>query len=743
MSTRTSQLILTLVDRVTAPARRAAQSIRGITGAIQDGNRMRLGAVADVQRAKIRDLGRSLVGAGIGAAAFTAALRSPIQAAMAFESAMADVRKVVDFETPAQFTEMGRALRAMSREIPISAEGLAAMAAAAGQAGLQRGQILEFVRSAAMVGTAFDISADQAGDALAHLRTGLNLTTPQVVSLADAMNELSNRQASTAADILDVVTRVGAQAKQFGLTGEQVAALGSAMLSTGQAPEVVATSLRNMGQALTRGTAATKRQQTAFALLGLGATATAKSMQVNAVGTIEDVVARLNQVPAHMRAAVSSDLFGDEARALGPLITNQKLLSDSLAIVAERANYTNSALREYNVRSQTSANKTQLFSNSLRDLQITIGTTLMPVMDKLMAIITPVIDGITRFAAAHPRLVQATVIATGALIGFRLASLAVRLATTQTRLALIDGGLAFGGFATKALRAASALGRNLVLSLVGATLNTQMFLASLKTGGIRGMVTSLLGMLNPIKLVSFAFRGLLAATGIGLLVLAASMIMQHWSGIMSFFRGFGKGFAAAIAPVRPALEPLIQGVKTVVGWVKALIGDKGEDWSDWGVKAGSAVGGFVSGAIGFVSKLVDWFKKAVAVAMDLAKLTPAGLAIRAGAAVAGAVAGGRKPAGRRRHGGPVIGGQEYLVGEAGAEIFKAPTSGRIHTAGQRPSGEGGGSGGGRNGVFAPRIQIVGGNASANEIAEQVMARLRDEYQRFSAGSHSDHGEFAY
>ncbi len=70
---------------------------------------------------------------------------------------------------------------------------------------------------------------------------------PQAVSLADAMNELSNKQASTAADILDVVTRVGPQAKQFGLVGEQVAALGSAMLATGQAPEVVATSLRNMG----------------------------------------------------------------------------------------------------------------------------------------------------------------------------------------------------------------------------------------------------------------------------------------------------------------------------------------------------------------------------------------------------------------------------------------------------------------------------------------------------------------
>ncbi|MDP2214781.1 phage tail tape measure protein [Phenylobacterium sp.] len=726
MSRITSQLVLSLLDRVTGPARAAAQSIRGITQAISENNRTQLQAMAASQRDRIKSMRGDLIGATAQAAAFALALGAPIRAAMSFESAMADVRKVVDFDTPEQFEEMARGLRAMSREVPIAAEGLAAMAAAAGQGGIDRGDILEFVRSAAMIGTAFDISADAAGEALAHLRTGLALSTPEAVSLADAMNELSNRQASTAADILEVVTRVGASAKQFGLTGEQVAGLGSAMLATGQQAEVVATSIRNMGRALTRGDAATKRQSQAYRLLGLGATETAKRMQVDAVGTIEDVVARLNKLPAHMRAAVSTDLFGDEARALGPLITNQKLLADSLGIVADQANYAGSAQKEYDVRSKTSANRAQLFKNTLDNLSITVGTILIPVMQALTDILTPIADGIERFAAQHPALVKGVTLAAGGLIVFRLATLAARFAVAQTRLTLIQGGLAFLTMRARAMATAATMRGQVAGSMMAMAITTRT-----ATG-----------------IMKLAFRGLLAATGIGLLILAAGWVVQHWSGVKTFFKGFGQGFSAAIAPVRPALEPLIQIVKTVVGWVKKLIGDKGEDWTSWGVAAGTAVGNFVNGAVKFFGDLYGWIKKALDLAWELAKWTPQGMVIRGTIAAANAITGpkpppgapapppGRPPAGRRAWGGDVLAGQDYLVGEHRPEIFRPPVSGKILPS---TSGAGSSGGGGRGGgTFAPRLSfVIQGGADARAIANEVMSRLRSEYQEFSEGGFGD------
>ena len=43
---------------------------------------------------------------------------SPIQAAMQFESTLADVKKVVDFDTPEQFQQMSRDILELSKNIP-------------------------------------------------------------------------------------------------------------------------------------------------------------------------------------------------------------------------------------------------------------------------------------------------------------------------------------------------------------------------------------------------------------------------------------------------------------------------------------------------------------------------------------------------------------------------------------------------------------------------------------------------
>jgi len=815
MSRRTSQLILSLIDRVTGPARRAAQSVRGVTQAITEGNGQRLRAMSDANRQNIGRLRSDLVDAAGTALALGVALGAPIRAAMSFESAMADVRKVVEFDKPEQFEQMARDLRAMSRQVPITPEGLASMAAAAGQAGIARDQILEFVRSAAMVGTAFDISADAAGDALAHLRTGLALTTPEAVSLADAINELSNKQASAAPDILEVVTRVGAQARQFGLAGEQVAAYASAMLSTGQAPEVVATSIRNMGQALTRGDAATKRQAEAFRTLGLDATDTAKRMQVDAVGTIEDVVARLGRLPDYMRAAVSSDLFGDEARALGPLITNQQLLGDSIDIVARKTNYAGSAQREYDVRSKTSANRAILFANVMRNLGITVGTILIPVMQAVTDVLTPVANAIEQLTSAHPKLTQAIVVTIGALVAFRLATIAFRFGKAQMLQGLIDLGLGLvgfrgqlgrtrgalvavsGGFRQAAVRAgiflatvkrggvagmrravvelALGLRRQLVGAYMAATLQATVFSRSMRAGGIRGMATGLLGMLNPLRLVrgaltltKFAFRGLMVASGVGILILAAGWIIENWSKVKAFFTGFASGFMAAIAPVRPALQPLIDGISTVVGWVRKLLGDSGGSegsWKNWGESAGKAIGGVVV----WIARLIGGIATVIQKAGEMwARLNGAQAARLPTPRSGGAPApGGRRPptpaagrqlAGARARGGYVRQGDEYLVGEEGPEIFKAGRSGTIYPNGelQRVAGDGGsrpaggaapqssqGGRGERRFVFAPQIgpfHVTG--ADAQSVLRDVMAQLRAEFRQFMGGIHADNGEFA-
>lgn len=375
-----STLVLGMVDRVTGPAGRISNALGRITG-IGAGN---LGLIGG-------GLGRIAAAVG-GIYAVQRAVTGSISAAMDFESAMADVAKVVDFPTPVAFKQFQANVIDMSKHLPMAADDLSRIVAAAGQAGIANADLLKFTELAAKVGVAFDISADTAGDSLAKMMTALDMSVDDVGKLADAMNHLSNGQASSAAGILEFFRRTGADGKMFGFTAVQTSAFGSAMLSAGAEADVAATSFRNMGKALSRGASATKAQRNAFKKLGLDSKAVAKGMKKDAVGTTLKVLEAIRVLPAYMQASVASDLFGDEARALMPLITNLDLLKKSLGMVSNESQYLGSASREYERRAQTFANDVQLFKNNLTALEIAIGNRLMPILSDAMNAITPYVD---------------------------------------------------------------------------------------------------------------------------------------------------------------------------------------------------------------------------------------------------------------------------------------------------------------------------------------------------------------
>jgi TP901 family phage tail tape measure protein len=463
MADLTSNLIVRLIDKVSGPASAAGRAIRGMRqsaagagGAIAaaqasartalDANTQRM----DAMRGRIFD-------AAAGAYVLQRALSAPIRAAMDLESAMSDVRKVVDFDTKAAFHQFQADVIAMSKRIPMAAKDLSAIVASAGQAGIPRDELLRFTEMAAKVGVAFDISADQAGDALAKMMTGLGLGIDEVSALTDAMNHLSNSQASSAADILDVVRRVGATAKQYGFAAEEVSAFTSAMLSAGAETDVAATSFRNMGKALTKGVSATDRQSGALQTLGLDAVAVAKRMQEDAVGTTLDVLERIGRLPAETQAAISSNLFGDEARALGPLLTNLDLLRASLGLVADETAYLGSAQKEYEVRAQTTANALQTFENRITAAAMAIGNALLPGLNQLLGVLAPVLDAIEALARDFPEATAAVIALTTGLIGLRIAALSAGYATMLMRGGFLSALLPLFGVANGVTRVSGAI----------------------------------------------------------------------------------------------------------------------------------------------------------------------------------------------------------------------------------------------------------------------------------------------
>ena len=602
--------------------------------------------------------------AAVAAAGLTAAIALSTKAAIDFESSMADVRKVVDgLESPKAFAEINQEILDLSSNMPITAKGFAEIYAAAGQAGIAREDLKQFAEQVAQVSVAFDMTAEEAGTAMAKIMTSLGLTIPEMTSLGDAMNHLSNNSASTAAQIVDFTLRAGQAGKSAGLTAEQTAAFGSAMIASGAQAEVAATSFRNMIKALARGPSMTDRQIEALDRLGFaqsdavtneavysdavrtesetrisiarnetnqlakelsrrfrdqmtiirdglddeteefteklqdqaeaqiqslqrrqraeidaarnraeangkssqkeiyaiqdafdkridavrdkladelkerrradrdrltaiqddmndrkelelaglesnfneikdrekalmaqrlaeieaqaeaGATAAAealaKGLQEDAIGTITDVFNRIRELPKEAQLSVVSDLFGDEARAILPLINNTELLEKSMALVGDQTAYAGSTLDEFLVRVNTTGNQVKQAQNQVQNLSIVFGQTFAPALAGLLQALAPVIESFTWLIQNVPGLGPILGVLSAAFIG--LVAILPALAGLITIMGSIGGkaaafaavGAAIGGIKTALLAVGAVLTGPLGLAaLLGVAIGT-------------------------------------------------------------------------------------------------------------------------------------------------------------------------------------------------------------------------------------------------------------------------------
>lgn len=293
------------------------------------------------------------------------AIEGPVQASMKMEDAMADLAKVSDF-TPEGLLEMQRKLEKMSLTIPMSADGLAQIAAAAAGAGVAQDELLGFTEQAAKMAVAFDMTAEQAGTMMAKWQSGMKLTMSQTYALADAVNGLSNNNAALANQIGDTVQRYGALGKVAGLSEKQTAALAASLIASGASSETAATGMKAFMGTLAKGAQLSEKQQAALANIGIpDVKQLQKDLQKDAAGTIVKVLEGLNGLSEERRTMYLNVLFGETgSEALGPLLQNLDAVKKNFDYVADEANTAGSMEKEFEARSKTTSNSLVLLKNS-------------------------------------------------------------------------------------------------------------------------------------------------------------------------------------------------------------------------------------------------------------------------------------------------------------------------------------------------------------------------------------------
>ncbi|ELN1085017.1 phage tail tape measure protein [Salmonella enterica] len=390
----------------------------------------RLKSVSDAQsRVEANRAARAdLRGQVLETAAMGYVAAQPIRAAINYESAMADVKKVVNFKDDTEANQMGRDILKMSTQIPMAAEGIAQIVSAAGQSGVAKAELLDFAASAAKMATAFDVSADDAGSTMAAWRASMGLSQAKAVALADATNHLSNNMNAQAKDIAGVLKRQGAVAMSAGLNEIQAASLSAALLSGGAGEEVAATALKNITGAMMKGNTGTKAQQAAWAELGFDPNQLAGDMLSDAPGTMIKVFEAMQDVPEEQVNALVSTLFGEEVKgSVMPMLKNLDNLRNAFKMTSDAAQYQGSMEAEYQARSATTANNLQLLSNKFERLQISVGTLLLPALNDIVGPIADFADYLADAAEKYPAIAKGIAMVGMGLVALKVGALAVKM----------------------------------------------------------------------------------------------------------------------------------------------------------------------------------------------------------------------------------------------------------------------------------------------------------------------------
>lgn len=594
----------------------------------------------------------NLAGTAMKTVVLAAPLVGATKAAMEFESEMAEIRKVVDFDTPEQFKQMGQDILDLSTKMPMAASGIAKIVAAGGQAGIAKEDLLEFAQDAVKMGVAFDLTADQAGDMMAKWRSAFDLNQDGVVALADKINYLGNTTAASAPLISDVVTRIGPLGEIGGVASGEIAALGDTMIQTGTQSDVAATGIKNLILGMSIGEKATKSQAAAFQQLGFDAADMAKRMQADAKGAILDVFHAIQALPKDQQAGVLKDLFGEESiGAISPLLSKLNLLEDNFNKVSDATKYGGSVDAEYAARCETTANQMYLFKNSMTAVAIEIGSALLPAINSILRSIVPVVVTFANWAKEHQVLIQTMVALAASFAGVLLAArsiLAIRagfnmlketanlffivnkngetvLRGSATASKLFHAGLnglgaAFRLAATGARALAMALMANPIIAIVAVIIavvaaiiyfwNTnEQFRAAVIA--IWNNIVSF-GMSLFSALAAFftgVWNGLVAiATAVwsGIMTvatMAVSVIMDIISAFGAFFTGVWNGCLAIASAVWDAISSFVSGAASVIeGIISALVDYISSAWDS----AVAAVQSFASSVIDAIGQAVDW-----------------------------------------------------------------------------------------------------------------------------------------
>ena len=350
------------------------------------------------------------------------------QASMDFESAITGVAKTTDL-TDEELAAMSDSIKALSTEIPATTEEIAAVAEAAGQLGIQKDVLLDFTEIMTMLGTATNMTADEAATALARFANITGMATDNYGRLGSVIVDLGNNFATTESEIVAMGTRLASAGKLAGLTEPEIMALAAAMSSVGIEAEAGGTAMTQTLNAIEKAVAKGGDDLEEFArIAGMSSEEFSTAWKNDAMSALTSFIGGLGKLDEQGESTVLvlEDL-GLTGIRQSNMLKSLGLAADQMTSAVNTANTAwqqNTALtNEANKRYATAQSRLTMMQNAYNNLKVAIGDAYTPALSEAYGIGTKVLNGITAFIQKTPALVNAITAFVG-VIGAVVAALA-------------------------------------------------------------------------------------------------------------------------------------------------------------------------------------------------------------------------------------------------------------------------------------------------------------------------------
>nr|WP_251831891.1 phage tail tape measure protein [Campylobacter jejuni] len=474
-----------------------------------------------------------------------------------FESAMADVKKVVNFDEGDDIKKMSADILKMTRVLPATAEELAAIAAAGGQIGLGSKDVREFTGLVTKMKVAFDMSAEDVGDSVAKIKNILGISLKDMEDLGDSINNLSDNSASKAREIIDVMKRTAAAGKQIGFTKEQIAALSSSFISLGKGPEVAGTAINSLYRVLATADNMGTKAESAFAKLGISGAFLKQASFDDPQKALDMFLQRISKLDQKEQMGVLVDIFGREfADDMATLVGGLDTYKEALKNASDEAKK-GSLQREFDIRAATTENSITKMKSAFKELSIAIGNNFLEPISNAALVLQGFINKLTNFAINSPKL-------TTTIIGIGIGFLTLKPIFLTLRFGifylinswrLLQNILLYSQIAFKLVASSCNLAN---IALKAKTVTTTIYTTSLKA------LSFVLGGLNKVfKAVAIGIRVLSVAMMsnpigfiLGGIAIVAGLIIANWDKVKSWFKSF-------IEWLKPVWEPIYNVIKAV------------------------------------------------------------------------------------------------------------------------------------------------------------------------------------